>query len=216
MTFVAWVMVAALGAGPGGEWQPVQSAGPLSLKVRSRPGTQIEELWAEAELDAPAEAIQAALMDEARLPKYQARVKEARTILEPQPDGSTFLYVLLSLPIIGQRDYVVRTKVDSRLKADGTGEFKSHWTAAPDAIPVRHNISRIKVNDGSWKVTPVGPSRSRVEYKAFVDPGGVPAASVNSGNRTEISLSFKALEAEAKRRAGGKGSSDGGTATPPT
>jgi hypothetical protein len=201
-------------APPASDWEVV-SQGPMVLKVRSRPGTQIQEVWLATDLDASAADVQAALADNERLPKFMPHVREARTILKPYPDGGTATYVLLDLPMLGQRDYVVKTNVDSKLKPDGTGAFKSRWVATPDAIPTRHNIPRIRTNDGSWTVTPLGPSRSHVEYRAFLDPGGVPAVSVNSGNRKELPLALKALEAEAKRRSGGK-PVDAGAETPPT
>ncbi len=208
----AVLLLVAMSAPAAQDWQPVPSSGPVTLKVRGRAGSDIQEISAVAELDAPASEVQAALTDNERLPKFMPHVKESRPVLKPHGDGGSYLYVLLQLPIIGRRDYVVKTYVDSRLKPDGSGEFKSHWKAEPDALPVRHNIPRIRVNDGSWKVTSVGPGRSRVEYTAFIDPGGIPAPSVNSGNRTEIPLTFKAVEAEARRRAKGPGERfDGGS-----
>ncbi|MGQ0505841.1 MAG: hypothetical protein ACT4TC_11045 [Myxococcaceae bacterium] len=195
------------------DWETVVP-GPITVKARAKDANSIQEIWAEGDFDVSAKAVQDVLTDDEQLRKFMPHVKEARYVLKPSADGAKFVYVLLKLPVIGQRDYVVKRKVESSLKGDGTGEFKARWEAAPGALPKRHNIGRMVANEGSWKVSPLPGGKSHIEYRAMVDPGGVPAASVNSGNRTEVPATLRAVETEAKRRsasnAGVGGAADAG------
>jgi hypothetical protein len=60
----------------------------------------------------------------------------------------------------------------------------------------------VRVNDGSWAITPTGDgSKSHVVYKFATDPGGaVPKFAANIGNKKAVAGTLQAIEQEAQRR----------------
>lgn len=198
-------LAATLALGPHaqaapGAWEVVSTA-PVLVKVRSHGKTNVKELWAETTLDADARDIQAALLDPDQFTRWMPYVKESRTLGKPDKDGGVFAYTRVALPVIGDRDYVLKSTVSQLVDALGEGAFRQGWEAHPDHLPARHNIRRIRLNEGSWDVRPAGEGKSRVVYRAQVDPGGVlPAFVVDMANRTGVSGTLEAVEKEARRR----------------
>lgn len=75
--------------------------------------------------------------------------------------------------------------------------------AVPDKIPSRANLIRVRVNDGSWDIRPLGDGRRCwAIYKFAIDPGGwVPAWAANMGNEQGVTQTYKAIEKKAQRLA---------------
>jgi hypothetical protein len=188
-------------------WETVIEGPPFVVKNRVRDGTAVKEVWAEGDLDARVGDLQAALMDPARFPKFMPNVKLSREVGKPETDGSFYVYTELDLPVITSRDYCVQVWVDEPVKPDGSGQFRQHWKAAPDKVPEKAGLIRVKVNDGSWYITPTGDgSKSHVVYKFATDPGGmIPKVAVDMGNKRAVIDTLRAIEQEAQRRAAERG-----------
>jgi hypothetical protein len=198
-----WVVL-LLGAGAFAaeeEWETVQTE-PILIKTRKVPGTSISEIWSEGELAAPVQEIQDLLMDYEHYSEFMPYMKESRTVGQPEPDGSRWVYTRLAFSsLVSSRDYVVLTRVEQKVNEDGSGEFRQHWKADGEKLPSRSHVVRVKVNEGSWQVTSRGPDKSFAVYRFMVDPGGwIPKFAVNMGNREGVTDTFKAVEREAQRR----------------
>lgn len=152
---------------------------------------------------APVKDIQATIMDPDRYSKFMPYVKESRTVGKPEADGAQYVYTRLDFgSLVTSRDYVVKVYLLQGVNPDGSGEFKNRWIADGDKLPARANSIRVKVNEGTWHVTPKGPNKSHVVYRFLVDPGGwVPTFAANIGNRKGVTDTFRAVEKEAQRRA---------------
>jgi hypothetical protein len=187
-------------AEPSG-WSTVATE-PYLIRMRTNPGTAVKEIWVEGELEAEVRDIQAALLGADRFSKFMPYVSEARFLGPPEPDGSRFVYTRLDFgTLLSARDYVVRQHADQVVGPDGSGEFRNRWEAAPDRIPQRQRVVRLRVNEGSWHVVPRG-KKSFATYRFMVDPGGrIPSFAANLGNKTGVFETFKAIEGEAQRRA---------------
>jgi hypothetical protein len=181
-------------------WEVV-ARGPITVRVREIKGTGAREVWAEGELNADVQDLESAILDGDAYPRFMPYVKETKT-LEVQPDGSQVLYARLEPPLITPRDYVVRMRIHKRAGPDGRGDFANAWHAVSDRMPPRQNVVRLPICDGSWSVTRSGPGRSRVVYRASVDPGGwMPGFVSDVANRSGAVGTLKAVEREAQRRA---------------
>jgi hypothetical protein len=203
LVLAALLMVLAPGTEASGEeWDTVATA-PVLIKSRSVPGSDIREIWAEGEVAAPVQDVQATLTDVDRFPDFMPYVKESRTIGKPGPDGVQYTYTRLEFgPWVSSRDYVLKVRVERSVGSDGTGDFRNRWVSDPDRIPSRANIIRLRVNQGSWHVVSSGPNKSFAVYRFVVDPGGwIPAFAANAGNKQGVTETFKAIELEAQRRA---------------
>jgi hypothetical protein len=185
------------------EWETILDGPPFTVKNRTLPNSSIKEIWAEGDLNARVGDIQDTLMHPRDFKNFMPNLKAAREIGKPEEDGSFYVYTELDLPVITSRDYIVRVWVDEGVKEDGTGLFRQHWKAVPDKLPERAGLVRVRVNDGSWLITPVGDgSKSHVVYKFATDPGGaIPAFAANMGNKTAVTGTLNAIEKEAQRRA---------------
>lgn len=180
-------------------WEVVVK-GPITVKNRDRAGSDVKEVWAEGEIAAPVREIQQTLMTPDNFKNFMPYLRVSRTLTK-EADGSVVVYTELALPIVTSRDYVVQVWLDEGVQPDGGGAFRNHWTALKNRLPERANLIRVKVNDGSWYVTPTGNGgTSWVVYKFAADPGGlVPSFAANYGNGRGVPETFKAVEKEALR-----------------
>ncbi|HYV47323.1 MAG TPA: START domain-containing protein [Myxococcaceae bacterium] len=203
-----WVVALALVAGVPGVavaeeeagWEVV-ARGPITVRVREIKGTGAREVWAEGELEAEVQDLESAILDGDAYPRFMPYVKEAKT-LEAHPDGSRVVYARLEPPFITPRDYVVRMHIRQRSGPDGHGDFANAWHAANDKLPPKPNVVRLPICDGSWTVTHAGPNRSKVVYRASVDPGAwMPGFLSDLANRSGALGTIHAVEREAQRRA---------------
>lgn len=196
-------------------WEVVVKGPPFTVKNKAREGTAIKEVWAEGEIAAPVRDVQDTLMTPGNFKNFMPNLKVARNIGNVEADGSTYVYTELDLPVVTSRDYVVRVWLDESVKPDGSGAFRNRWVAVPDKLPERRNLVRVKVDDGSWYVTPVGDgSKSWAVYKFAIDPGGwIPNFAAEMGNARAVPDTFKAVEKEAQRRAAERAKT--AAATPP-
>ncbi len=183
------------------EWETVLT-GHVTVKMRARPGTAVKEVWAEGELAAPVQDIQSVLMEPDKFPSFMPYVKESRVLKDKAPDGAQYVYTRLDLPMVQSRDYVLKVYLDEGVKPDGSGAFRNRWVAVTDKLPERHNVVRLKLNEGSWYVTPKGDgTKSHAVYRFVVDPGGwVPSWAADQGNKSGVPDTFRAIEKEAQRR----------------
>ena len=185
-------------AGAADDGWSVVSRSPVLIKTRATPGTSVKEVWAEATLDAEALDVQEAILATSDYPDFMPYVKEARVLVNEAGPNAYYSYTRLTLPVIGGRDYVVKCTVDERIKEPGKGTFRQRWEAAPDLIPNRRSVSRIRINQGSWKVTPKGEGKSVIVYSILTDPGGVPGFVVDMANRSGVTGTLEAVEKKAK------------------
>ncbi len=198
------LLVCLAAAGARAEEEPrweTALTGPITIKNRAFPGSQVREILAEGEIAAPVYDIEQTLMRVARFKHFMPYLKDCREISEPLPDRSVYVYTLIDLPVVGKRDYVVRTWLKESATPEG-GTFRNEWKAFPDHLPKRNGISRVRLNEGGWVVTPVGDgAKSHAVYRFVVDPGGwVPTFAVNMANQQGVAETFKAVEKEAQRR----------------
>lgn len=190
------------GRGEEPRWDTV-SVGTIEVKSRDLPGSPVREYWAQTELDAEVQDLQATLTEANEFHRFMPFVKESRFLRRIDPDGSRYCYVRLELPPpLTARDYVVRVKTLKGVAPDGSGEFENRWEAVPDALPTRRHTVRLKLNEGSWRITPLPQGRSKVEYRFRVDPSGmVPPFAAEIASRNGIPDTLRAAEKEAQRRA---------------
>lgn len=194
-----FAVLSAADAGQEVPWETV-ATGAINVKARPRANSNIFEIWAEADLAAPVRDIQDTLTTMDRFQHFMPYVKSAKEVSK-ESDGSVYTYTELGLPVISDRDYVVHVFLDEGVQEDGSGTYRCRWEAAPDKLPEKSGLVRVKVNEGSWVVTAKDEGKSHVVYKFVADPGGMlPAWAANYGNRRGVSGALEAIEKEAQRR----------------
>jgi hypothetical protein len=198
-----WAMLApaTVEADEGPAWTVI-STGRWLIKTRPVPNTPARDFWAEGEFAAPVQDIQSTLMEHEHFPRFMPLLKESRTIGQPLDDGSMNVYTRIEPPVVSSRDYVVRVHLVESVREDGSGNFRNQWKSVNELLPERANVVRLKINEGSWYVTPVGDgSRSWAVYKFRTEPGGwIPPFLADLANKTGVTDTLTAVEKEAKRR----------------
>lgn len=182
-------------------WETV-SQDPYTIRTRPREGSEVNEYWAEGELDAPLARIQEVLLDSEAHPKVFDYIKQVKRVVPPDERGSYVVYTLTEAPLVDRRDYVIRVWVDSKAAPDGSGEFKSRWQTVPTDLPTRAGVVRMKLVEGSWHVTQRPDGKCHAVYRFALDAGGwVPSFAKDIANRKGVAGAMRALEKEARRRA---------------
>lgn len=183
-------------------WE-TQRTDPILIKTRSRPGTAVKEVWAEAHLNAAAIDIQKTITDVNRFTSFMPYMTESRFVGGTDADGAQYTYAKLDVPVLSPRDFVHKAYLDRDAAQDPNGVFANHWFAVPTKLPERDGVVRLKISEGSWQVTPSADGKSsHVVYKLCVDPGGaIPAFAANRANANGLTDTFKNIEREAQHRA---------------
>ena len=215
---LAVLVVALVAGGASAEdgWEQL-SKGDVTIRVRKRadiPGGR--EVWAEGVLDVGIQDIQSVLRDHESFRQWMPYVTESR-VLSTGPEGTRVTYTRLNLPVISNRDYVVRVVDEQLLGADGTGQFRQTWTSENGALPEQKGVVRLRHNQGSWVFTPRGEGKAHFVYRFTVEPGGsIPGFLAGFGQKDAVLDTVRAVEKRARKTATERtASSQAGTGSTP-
>jgi hypothetical protein len=210
---LAVLVVAFVAGGASAEEWELVSDGDLVIRVRERPDIPGgREIWAEGVLDVGIQDIQSALRDHESFRHWMPYVTESR-VLSSGPDGMRVTYTRLNLPVISNRDYVLRVVDEQVLAEDGTGVFRQKWTADNQALPERKGVVRLRHNEGSWHFTPRGEGKSHFVYRFTVEPGGsIPGFLAGLGQKDAVVDTVRAVEKRARKLATERASASQDTA----
>jgi ribosome-associated toxin RatA of RatAB toxin-antitoxin module len=180
-------------------WTVVTKDGDLATYSRARKGSPLLEYKGVAVLEAPPIVIKRVIDDTAEYPKFMPYVVETKTLFN---DGENRIgYQRLSPPFVGDRDYTVRVKCESKpCPITGGTIYTNRWVAANDAGPAeKKGVTRVKVTEGSWLLEPTRDGKTRATYTLYSDSGGsIPAMLLNKANKTAIPKLFEAVRKQAK------------------
>lgn len=197
-TLIAFSVVAAPPAGEG--WVIATQNERLTVYSRERKSTGVQEMRAEGVLDAPPAKVWRVLRDYDRYPKTMPYIQVARVLHREGGDKVTYLYSVVTAPMVDPRDYVIRV-VDESDWQDGRGYLKVSWRIANERAPKPlAQAIRVEVNDGYWLLEPRDEGKStRAVYYLYTDPGGaIPKWLVNRANATAIPDVWEAVRRTAK------------------
>src|SRR5918996_390128 len=109
MTFWSVLAASLLSAPPAGEgWSIAAQNERLTVYARERKGTGVQEMRAEGILDAPPQKVWRVLRDYERYPKTLPYIQVSRVLHREEGDRVTYVYSVVSVPMIDARDYVIR------------------------------------------------------------------------------------------------------------
>src|SRR5689334_2653778 len=196
------ILILLFVAADSNPWE-LQRSEPILVKTRARPGSDVKEIWAEADVSAAVLDIQQTVLDIEAFTSFLPYMTESRFIGEPEPDGARYTYARMDVPVLSPRDFIHKAYVDRDSTKDPEGVFLNHWWAVPTKLPEKPGVVRLKISEGSWLVTPKADGKtSHVVYRLCVDPGGaVPAFAANKANADGLTDTFKNIEREAQKRA---------------
>jgi len=195
-------MFAALGfistqADDNDGWTEANRTDDITVFTRPHDGSSIRECKAIGVIDAETNVVKRVIDDTAEYPKFMPYVVETKT-LSHTADGRVG-YQRISPPMIGDRDYTVRVKCESKACPGGM-MYCNRWEVANDLGPAEiKGVTRVKVTQGSWLLEPAGNGRTKATYTIYSDSGGsIPTFLLNSANKTAIPKLFDAIRKQCK------------------
>lgn len=184
-------------AEPNDGWTVANRTDNLTVFTRPREGSSIRECKAIGFIDAEPIVVKRVIDDTADYPKFMPYVVESKTISH-LADGRVG-YQRISPPIVGDRDYTVRVKCESKAGPGGTC-YCNRWEAANDLGPAEiKGVTRVKITQGSWLLEPCAGGKTKATYTIYSDSGGgIPTFLLNSANKTAIPKLFDAVRQQCK------------------
>ncbi|MCC7380997.1 MAG: hypothetical protein IT384_04165 [Deltaproteobacteria bacterium] len=172
MSSALWLLLVA--AGPGG-WHPHSKVDGVATWVLESAKSRVPRVRGEIEIEADLFEILAVLHDVSQTCEWTPNCREAHLIRDLSAFTS-LIYLRTASPWpVADRDLVIRA--DLSIRPDG-GAARAEFNAVelPEVPPVE-GVIRIRVSQGAYDLTRLGPTRTRVRYEVYSDPGGsVPAA----------------------------------------
>jgi hypothetical protein len=186
----------ASAANDGDGWSLANQSDDLTVYTRPREGSSIRECKAVGLINAEPIVVKRVIDDTAEYPKFMPYVVETKT-LSRTADGRVG-YQRISPPIIGDRDYTVRVKYETKAVAGGMC-YCNRWEAANDLGPAEiKGVTRVKITQGSWLLEPSPGGKTKATYTIYSDSGGgIPTFLLNSANKTALPKLFDAIRKQA-------------------
>jgi hypothetical protein len=177
-------------------WTVATRAEDLTVYCRPHEGSSLRECRAVGIIAAEPIVVKRVIDDTAEYPKFMPYVVETRTISHTA-DGRIG-YQRISPPIVGDRDYTVRVKMESKETPAGMC-YCNRWEAANELGPAEvKGVTRVKVTQGSWLLEPCAGGKTRATYTIYSDSGGgIPTFLLNSANKTALPKLFDAVRKQA-------------------
>lgn len=177
----------------GDGWSVACTADELTVYSRPHEGTSIRECRAVGIINAEPIVVKRVIDDTAEYPKFMPYVIETRT-LSHTADGRVG-YQRISPPMVGDRDYTVRVKCESKACPTGGMIYCNRWEVANDLGPAEiKGVTRVKITEGSWLLEPSPGGKTKATYTIYSDSGGsIPSFLLNSANKTAIPKLFDAV-----------------------
>ncbi len=176
-------------------WQCEGTQGGVVISSRTPTGSSVKEFRGVGEIEASSSVVFAVLNDPEAFPSFMPYVAEIK-VLQRTKD-STVAYQRLSMPLISDRDYTVRSEHSETQGPDGP-VYHIHWNSAnalgPAPLP---GVERVQSCAGSWLLEATGPGATRATYLIQSDTGGaIPAFMANHGSQVAIRKVFAAVRKE--------------------
>ena len=195
--FVALGFLPAKAADNEDGWMEASQTDGLTVYTRPHDGSSLPECKAIGFIDADTTVVKRVIDDTAEYPKFMPYVVETKTLSRT---GDTRVgYQRISPPMVGDRDYTVRVKFESKACPGGM-MYCNRWEAANDLGPAEiKGVTRVKVTQGSWLLEPAGGGKTKATYTIYSDSGGgIPTFLLNSANKTAIPKLFDAVRKQCK------------------
>lgn len=164
---IALCLVAALGSAQ--EWRLRKNEDGITVHTRPVAGSDFEMFRAHMVVKAKPEAVYAILKNLDKHPGMFPNTDHIK-IVKVLNDSSQLQYSITEAPWpVSDRDGIFKMTFYRNRK---TGGFSVMSEAAPDFMPEKEDMVRIRTSKSSWKVEPIENGQVRITYEVNTDPGG--------------------------------------------
>lgn len=178
------------------DWQLKKNTDGIKVYYRTAADSDVKELKIVTEIDAPAEAVMKVLGDVTRHPEWIYSCTKTEEL--KKEDNEIFFYEKLDFPWpLSDRDIIGHLVITK----DASGKITTVNNSAPDYLPEKKDIVRIKESKATWILTPQADGKTNMTYFLRSHPGGaLPAWVVNLAiDRGPVQSVIKLKELARKR-----------------
>ncbi|MDO9238162.1 MAG: START domain-containing protein [Aquabacterium sp.] len=151
------------------DWQADANADGIQLYTRQMDGHPLRDFKGVMQVQAPLAQVAAMLADVPAMPEWFFMLREARFIQGEHVDDSHIYLAMKGLWPVSPRDAVAHVSV----KQDpSTLTIHVLVDSAEGIMPKQEGYVRIPRMHSSWRLTPIGATRTEVEIVGYADPGG--------------------------------------------
>lgn len=159
-------------------WTHVREQDGIQVQTRKIADSPIAESLATVTVESKLSPLVALILDADNQHNWIDSVDQSKTLQQISATKS-YNYTLSKAPWpVADRDAVVLTEA-SQDPVTHVVQIRSH--AAPDQLPEKKGVVRIKLVDSLWTLTPRPGGKVEIRYQVHSDPGGhIPAWLINS------------------------------------
>jgi len=159
-------------------WTLIRESENITVYTREVEGSRFVESLARTVIDVPLTALVALIMDGDRHSSWIDTIEESRR-LEAVSETEVYIYTVSGAPWpIADRDAIVLSSAE---QDEDTLVVTIRSSAAPDFVPERDGVVRVRHVESTWTLAPREDGRVDVSYRVHNDPGGeLPSWLVNS------------------------------------
>lgn len=170
------------------EWKTERQGRDLVVQSRAVPGASTREVRAIVELNADVIAVAHFLQDPATNPRWVPNSQTVSIIERPAQGVSLAHFVMGASWPFQPRDAVARFELIQSANAVVWIRFDSQ----PQRLPAAKGVVRLQTYSGCWRLTPLAPLRTHIDYRSHIEAGGqIPAWVAHS---VAVRSTYKAMK----------------------
>jgi len=175
----------------------------VAVWMRAVPGSNAKEVLAEATFaKTPAHLFWRAVCDVERYQEFVPFVKRSFVCKDARSSagsGSVWVYNVVKAPVVGPRDFVIKTESAPRGGADGS--MTCAWHVPDDGVGPAALSGHVRLlkNSGGWELRETANGKGvAVRYRVLTDPGtALPGFLVDLANQSSVPDVMRAFNARA-------------------
>lgn len=146
----------------------------------------------EALMDAPLETVARVQFDVDNIKKWFWSTSDSK-LLKKVSDREFYYYQVYRTPLVPDRDVIIHAVIEPYTAKKGFMGLKVN--AVPDYMPAKSGLVRMAAHEISFKFTPVGNDKTKLEFDGYIDPSGVsPAWAINYYQRKSPYISVIGMQ----------------------
>ncbi len=146
----------------------------------------------EAVMDASLETVARVQFDIDNIKKWFWSTSDSH-LLKKVSDREFYYYQVYRTPLVPDRDVIIHAVVEPYTVKKGFMGLKLN--AVPDYMPAKSGLVRMAAHEISFKFTPIGNDKTKLEFEGYIDPSGVsPAWAINYYQRKSPYISVVGMQ----------------------
>lgn len=167
---VVFLLLCSALANATAEWDFAGESHGIKVWTRTIPGAPLKDFRGVMDVDMPLDAVIAAVSDVPTYPEWFFQMREARIVEGATMENVRVYFVIGGIWPVSDRDAVIRASVT---QDPATLAVHMLADAEPGFLPKVAGRVRMPAMHSGWTLTPLSPTRTRVELIGNADPGGL-------------------------------------------